>query len=109
MAYQIVFYQTSRGDSPIEDFIDKQSPKIQAKMLSLLDLLSKYGPYLKPPYIKKLSTDIYELRIVSKLAIRVLYCYKNGRYHVLHAFVKKGNKTPKKDLDIAFDRFRKLS
>jgi len=63
---------------------------------------------LKPPYIKKLQDKLYELRISGKVAIRILYTISNNEYYLLHAFKKKNQKTPSKELKIALDRMREI-
>ncbi|KKQ32252.1 MAG: hypothetical protein US48_C0029G0001, partial [Candidatus Levybacteria bacterium GW2011_GWA2_37_36] len=65
-------------------------------------------PYLKPPYIKKVKNKLYELRISGKVAVRIFYTIKNGEYYLLHAFKKKSQKTPAKELKTALDRMGEL-
>ncbi len=42
----------------------------QTKIASAIRLLIDYGPYLKPPYIKKLQDKLYELRISGKIGTK---------------------------------------
>jgi len=63
---------------------------------------------MMPPYMKKLRQNLYELRVKSKVAVRVFYSPVTGIYYLLHAFVKKTQKTPEKELKIAIDRMRDL-
>lgn len=108
MAWKVNFYQTPRGEFPVEDFIKKQDKDTYAKILSYIMLLKSRGPYLKPPYIKKLQSKLYELRISSRVAIRIFYSSAKNEYYLLHAFKKKTQKTPIKDLKIALDRMKEL-
>lgn len=53
-----------------------------------------------------MGDGLFEIRAKAQEGIgRSLYCYMKG-YHiiVLHAFVKKSNKTPKFELDLAKKR-----
>lgn len=104
----INFFQTSRGENPILEFIENQDKPTQTKITHAIDLLEKGGPFLKPPYMKKLQSGLYELRISGKIPIRIFYTMQNGEYHLLHAFKKKSQKTPSKELKIALDRLKEL-
>ena len=108
MAWKVNFFQTARGDYPVQDFIEEQDKPTNAKIISAVELLETDGPYLKPPYIKKLQDKLYELRISGKVTIRIFYTIKNGEYHLLHAFKKKTQKTPPKEIKTALDRMKVL-
>ncbi len=108
MAWQVLFFQTARGDSPVEDFIKEQDEATYAKVLQSMRLLANNGPFLKPPYIKKLQNKLYELRISGKVAIRIFYTMSNNEYYLLHAYKKKSQKTPSKELKLALDRLKEI-
>ncbi len=108
MAWKIKFFQTARDESLVEDFIKNQDATTHAKILHLISLLKSNGPFLKPPYIKKLQPGLYELRTRGKVAVRIFYTLMNNEYYLLHAFKKKSSKTPVKEIKIALDRMRKL-
>ena len=50
---KVKFFQTARGAYPVRDFIDGLEKITQAKVAKYIGLLINYGPYLRPPYIKK--------------------------------------------------------
>ncbi len=104
MAWRVLFFQTARGDYPVKEFIEEQDKIIRTKIGLSIRLLINNGPYLKPPYIKKLQSKLYELRISGKVAIRIFYTMTNNEYYLLHAFKKKSQKTPAKELKVALDR-----
>lgn len=106
--WKVRFFQTARGESPIEDFIKSQNEATYAKILHLILLLKNNGPYLKPPYIKKLQSDLYELRATGKIAVRIFYTMINNEYYLLHIFKKKTDKTPAKEIKIALDRTKEI-
>jgi len=108
MTWRVLFFQTIRGGSPVEDFIREQDEATYAKILQSIKLLAENGPFLKPPYIKKLQNKLYELRISGKVAIRIFYTIANNEYYLLHAFKKKSQKTPAKELKTALDRLSKI-
>jgi len=109
MSWQIIEYETKRQDRPITLFIKKLRPKTIAKISRLIDLLSLYGPKLSMPYSKKLTSDLYELRVRGKEQIRILYTFLNTNIYLLHCFKKKTDKTPKKEIIVAKQRLKYLT
>src|SRR3989338_4231785 len=108
MSWRVKFFQTGRGEYPVKEFVGGQDEATYAKIIHAIRLLANNGPYLKPPYVKKIYDKLYELRISGKTAVRIFYCISNGEYYLLHAFKKKTEKTPKKEFKIALDRMKEL-
>ena len=106
--WKVKFFQTARGDFPVKDFTEEQDQPTQTKIAHSIRLLIDYGPFLKPPDIKKLQDKLYELRIPGKRAVRIFYTMINGEYYLLHAFKKKSQKTPTKELKVAIDRIKEI-
>lgn len=92
----------------MKDFIEEQDEATYAKALQLIRLLGNNGPYLKPPYIKKIRDKLYELRITGKIALRILYVMDHNEYYLLHAFKKKSQKAPERELQTAVDRMKEI-
>lgn len=82
-----------------------------ARYLKLAEMMIEHGSNLGLPHTKSLSDGLFELRLKSKEGIgRVFYCTKVGKNIVmLHSFVKKSQKTPKKEMDIATKRLREVT
>ncbi len=74
--------------------------------MRLIDLLSDQGVLLKEPYTRQIRGKIRELRVKDHLGhIRVLYFTVTGRRFVLlHGFLKKTDKTPEREIEIAEKR-----
>lgn len=106
--WTVRFFQTARGEYPVQTFIKEQDETTYAKILHSIRLLSLYGPFLKPPYIKKIEHRLYELRISGTVAVRIFYTVHNGEYYLLHAFKKKSQKTPGRELKTAIDRMKEI-
>lgn len=106
--WKIVYYHDSRGKEPIYDFIESLNSNAQSKVSNTFDLLCQFGINLGYPHIKKVtSTDLWELRILGNDNIRIFYIAATGRqFLLLHGFVKKTQKTDKKELKIAISRLR---
>ncbi len=104
MAWNIIFVETSRGERPVQEFIKSLDEKTQSKTMTMIDLLENYGNLLRMPYSKKLTSDLFELRIRSKQDVRIIYSFKNRNIYILHAFKKQTNKTPIKEIETAQKR-----
>lgn len=81
-----------------------------ARYLRLTDLMLEFGANLGMPHTKFIGEGLIELRIKSKEGIaRVFYCTMIGKKIVmLHLYVKKSDKIPKKEMQIAIDRMKEV-
>lgn len=101
--YQIIFYTTEQGDSPIDEFLNGLDKKARAKVAAYLSLLEEQGPNLKRPYADHVRGKIRELRIrYTSTQYRVLYFFHVGNLIVLvHAFAKKTQQLRENDIALA--------
>lgn len=85
-------------------------PKILSKMLHIFELIEMSGAQLGEPYTKPLDNGLFEVRAKAQDGIgRSIYCYQKGQIIIiLHSFVKKSQKTPKKELNIALKRKKEI-
>jgi len=85
-------------------------PKILAKMLHIFELIEVSGANLGEPYTKPLHNGLFEVRAKAQEGIgRSIYCYQKGQLIIiLHSFIKKSNKTPKRDLELALKRKKEI-
>jgi len=104
MGWKILLFETKRGEKPVEEFIKSLDESTVAKVAHKIDPLEKHGAYLSMPHTKKLTSVLYELRIRGKVEIRIIYVVINRIIYLLHAFQKKTQKTPAKELEIAKKR-----
>jgi len=104
--WEITYYETSQGNSPIFEFIQSLDVKIQNKIADVLDLLEEYGTLVGPPHSKKVTgTPLWELRILGGENIRIFYVAVIGRnFLLLHGFQKKKQKTDKREIKTAINR-----
>jgi phage-related protein len=72
--------------------------------------MEMYGPDLGMPHTRAMGGGLFELRLKAAEGIaRVLYCtVADRRVVVLHQFVKKTEKTPPRELDIARRRMNEV-
>ena len=106
--FNIAFYEKEDGTRPAEEFINSLDIAMKAKTLRTISLLKDYGNELREPYSKSLGDGIFELRTQVKNDItRVLYFFIVGKNIILtNGFVKKTQKTPQKEIDLA-KKYRK--
>ena len=101
--WKIIYYETTEGECPVEDFISSKSINNRAKILGLFSFLEEKGPNLPRPYADLLVDGIHELRIkLSGDQLRILYffCYKD--YIILtHPFIKRTDKVPIQQIEKA--------
>lgn len=107
---KINYFITKIKENPIKDFLDKH-PKVKIKTFHIFLNIEKYGLISVIPHIKKLKgMPLWEIKIVGKESTRILYFTENqNSITLLHAFLKKTQKTPKKEINIALKRLKELN
>jgi len=84
--------------------------KTRAKIARNIYLLEQYGLHLGGRYIKNIDGKLFELRIKDFKGIyRILYFAHTGKQFVLlHGFIKKSQKTPREDIELAQKRMMEV-
>ena len=79
-------------------------------MLHILEMIEEFGPTIGKPHTAPMGEGLFEIRAKGSEGIgRVLFCTLKGKeIVVLHSFIKKTQKTPKKELDKARKRQKEL-
>ncbi|MEK7116934.1 MAG: type II toxin-antitoxin system RelE/ParE family toxin [Patescibacteria group bacterium] len=92
----------------IQTFLLSFDDSIVAKIISALELLDELGKQIRPPRSKKVAKDVFELRVLANLSVRIFYSFYKENIWILHAFVKKSQRIPTKELKIVINRLRHL-
>jgi phage-related protein len=104
---KIHFYRTDAGVSPVESFLDSLQGKQAQKIVWVLQLIEELK-VVPTQYFKKLvgTDELWEVRVQDGGDIfRILGFLDGGELVVLnHAFQKKTQKLPKKEIEIAQTR-----
>jgi len=108
MHFKIELYENN-GRKIIEDFIISLTDKTISKIMWLFDILEKYGPNIGMPYVKKITVNLFELRIRKQESIRFFFILKKNTIIILHGFKKKKMKIPIKEIEIAKNRLTKYN
>jgi phage-related protein len=102
--YKIAFYETPTGEKPTKDYIVRlasrtdKSSRIKANKIQLyLQVLSEHGVAVGEPYVKHLLDKIWELRPIKDRF--TFFKWQAEGYVILHHFIKKTAKTPKREID----------
>jgi len=106
--YEIEFYEYKSGYSEVQQYIKELNKKAMTnkdsrinlnKIVAYMDVLEEMGTRVGEPVTKHLDGEIWELRPLKN---RFLYAYfKDNKFIILHHFIKKTQKTPKKEIEQA--------
>ena len=84
--------------------------EVLADYARLVELLAEHGPNLRLPHSRALGEGLFELRPRGRSGIgRAFYCFLvEKRVVVLHAFIKKTQQTPDRELKTARKRLKEV-
>lgn len=85
---------------------------MRARFLHIAELLIEFGPQkVSMPHVRPLEGKLWEIRMMGRDGIaRAIYVTRTGQViTVLHVFSKKTQKTPRKAIDTAYERLRRLN
>lgn len=85
---------------------------MQTRFLHVAELLESFGPQeVGMPHVRPLEGKLWEMRMTGRDGIaRAVYVAQTGqRLTVLHVFIKKTQKTPRKAIETAQARLRSLA
>jgi len=99
------FYRTAGGAEPVREWLkslgaaDRQTIGMHLKTV-------EYGWPVGMPLCRSLGQGLWEVRssISDKRIARVIFCVEEGEMIILHGFIKKTQKTPQQEIDLALKR-----
>jgi phage-related protein len=104
MNREIILYETTSGKCPVEEFLDSLTGQQARKVAWVLELIEELSN-VPTNYLKKLvnTDDIWEVRVAAGNNIFRLLGFFDGQKIIVldHAFQKKTQKTPKRDIKTA--------
>jgi len=109
---KIRYYQTSGGRSPVEDFLLGLPEATRLEVADAIVLLEG-GQTLEMPLSRNLAgirPGLNELRFRDRAGqVRVIYYLKKGdAIYLVHAFRKKTQTIPRRELDIIHKRLKEI-
>ncbi|MFQ5779854.1 MAG: type II toxin-antitoxin system RelE/ParE family toxin [Nitrospiria bacterium] len=105
MAWEITYYSEK-----VQDVVNKWPIGIRAFYAHTTERMIIFGPNLGMPFIRSLGEGLFEVRARGKEGIgRAFFCTVLGKKIViLHAFIKKTKKTPKREIKMARERLSEV-
>jgi len=106
--YEILFYEDERGHSPVEEFIkelDKQAMNskeariLLKQVLHQINILERLGTRAGENFTKYIEDNVWELRPGNRRIF--FFMWIDNKIVLLHAFHKKTNKTPRREIEKA--------
>jgi phage-related protein len=99
-----IFFRTEAGGEPVRDWLRRLPSPEDRKRIGEDIKTVEFGWPVGMPVCKPLGDAIYEVRsnlAQNRIARVLFYIDKKGRMVLLHGFIKKTQKTPNEDLDLA--------
>lgn len=111
--FTVEFYRRDDDSEPVDDFLNRLTPsktKLRSRVQAEIDRL-RDGRNHRPPNTEKIegSDGLYALRVRGANDVRVFYVFAPARRVILlHAFKKKSERIPKRELDAALEHKRRF-
>jgi phage-related protein len=86
-------------------------PEMRARLVRIAQLIESVGlPNVKEPHVRHIRGQLWEIRLKGKTGIaRALYITaREQRVVIVRAFIKKTEKTPTNEIDLALQRAKEV-
>jgi phage-related protein len=104
----VAFYRTEAGNEPVRIWL-KSLKKEDRRAIGEDIKTAQFGWPIGMPLIRKIERDLWEVRSnVKEGIVRVFFTVEEQTMVLLHGFIKKSQKTPKADLNLAKRRLADL-
>ncbi|MCR6699713.1 MAG: type II toxin-antitoxin system RelE/ParE family toxin [Dokdonella sp.] len=106
MAWRLTYY-----NAKVAKIVADWPPGIRADFLHIAQMMLDHGPDIGMPHTRAMGAGLFEVRAKGREGIgRAFYCTVAGRRIViLHAIIKKTEKTPAAALETARARLKELT
>lgn len=103
------FYQSSAGNEPVRDWL-KNLPKEDKKIIGEDIKTVQYGWPLGMPLVRSLGDGLWEVRsaLGTNRIARIIFFMHASSMILLHGFIKKSQKTPLSEIEIAKKRMKEV-
>jgi phage-related protein len=107
---EVFFFRDPKdGSVPLLEWLDRLSPKVQAKCTQRIDRLGEMGHELRRPEADFLREGIHELRASYQgVHFRMLYFFAGKAVVVVSHGLTKEREVPPREIDVAVERKRKV-
>ncbi|MEK6815410.1 MAG: type II toxin-antitoxin system RelE/ParE family toxin [Nitrospirota bacterium] len=109
----LVFYYTAgSGRRPVEEFIRALPARLQAATLRAVERIAEQGIAAPGLSLRQVRGKLWEIRIQDGGAVRIFYVTRGaegeGRLILLHAYRKKTQKAPLREIEVAERRMKEV-
>jgi phage-related protein len=101
---EVIFFRTVAGGEPVREWLRSLSPIEDRKQIGVDIKTVEFGWPIGMPVCRPLGDGLYEVRsslTQNRIARVLFYIDPRGRMVLLHGFIKKTQKTPPADLELA--------
>ena len=99
--HKVLFYRTASGQEPVRDWLKQLDPVSRKRIGEDLYTLQLGWP-AGMPLARKLAPDLWELRgHIPSGIVRIMFTEEKKALILLHGFIKKSQKLPASELDLA--------
>ncbi len=105
----VAFYRMVGGREPVREWLKELSP-VDKRVIGEDVKTVEYGWPIGMPLCRTMGEGLWEVRsnLPNGRTARLLFCIADGYIVLLHGFIKKTQKTPDSDLDLARQRMKDL-
>ena len=105
----LVFYRNSAGAESVLEWL-KSLPADERKEIGRDLMRAQWRWPVGMPLCRSLGGGLWEVRSnLPRCIARVMFCIHGGSIVALHGFIKKTQKTPQADLDLAKKRMNEVA
>ena len=103
------FYRTAGGAEPVLDWLRSLPPDDRRAIGTDLATV-QFGWPIGMPLCRTLGGGLWEVRstLASRRIARLVFFVAEGRIGIVHGFIKKTQKTPAEDLELARKRMKEM-
>ena len=104
-----IFYRTMMGAEPVREWL-QELPTEDRRVIGFDIATAEFGWPIGMPLCRSLGGGLWEVRshLIHGRIARVIFCVSAGHMILLHGFVKKTQKTPPVELDLARKRQKEV-
>lgn len=106
---ELVFYRSAAGNEPVRDWLVGLAAANRRSVGLDLQRVQYRWP-VGMPLVRPMGKGLFEVRtnLPDGTISRVLFCFHDGELYALHGFIKKAQKTPESELELARKRQKEV-
>ena len=105
---EVCFYQEESGNTPVRAWLQDLSQddrKVIGRDIKKIQISWPVNNLL----VKPLGCKMWEIRTrLDNRIVRIIFAFHDSKIILLHGFIKKTQKTPQQEIDLAIKRFKIL-